>query len=494
METNQNLLKDAERLARDLKDVILPLGIALSAEKSFDLLVERILVEARAICNADAGTFYLRTEDDRLKFVIMQTASLDVALGGSTGRPIPLPPLRMYDENTREPIKHYVATYVALTGTSVNIPDIYQVEGFDFSGTRAFDKENNYRTISSLTVPLKNDENKVMGVIQLLNAHDRETGKVIPFDAYSQQVVESLASQAAVALNNRLLLERQKALLKIERDLQIGRQIQAGFLPSKLIELPNWEISAYFEPARQVSGDFYDVFPLSQDHVALVIADVCNKGVGAALFMTLFRSLLRAFSQQTLSRELAGLSDRQNGVQDGVAGGRLTTLLTDLNVLYTVVLTNNYVARTHGEACMFVTLFFGVLDSSTGTLTYVNAGHDSPAIIGPNGVKERLNRTGPVVGMMPDMSYDIKRTVLEPGDVLYAYTDGVTEARNPANKFFPEKELLLLLEQPIDSAAGLLERIKGRLRLFIDTADQFDDITMLAVRRAPEPSAQRSAP
>lgn len=474
-------LANAERLAHDLKEVILPLGIALSAEKSLDRLLERILVEAQRICNADAGTIYLRTDDDHLTFSIVRTDSLGVALGGSTEKAISFPPLPLFDENGK-PNRHNVATHVANEGHTVNIPDIYDAEGFDFSGTRKFDKENHYRSTSSLTVPLENQDNKPIGVLQLLNAMDPETKEVVAFDAYAEQVVQSLASQASVALNNKLLMDRQQVLLQIERDVQIGRKIQTGFLPATLPELSDWEVEARFRPAREVSGDFYDVFVLPSDRIAVVMADVCNKGVGAALFMALFRSLLRAFAQQNVNRELVGLTQQ---TQKESNEQRLSDQLTVLNALYAVPLTNNYVAHTHSDAFMFVTLFFGVLNPKTGKLTYINAGHDAPVVLGPDGVKARLETTGPVVGVLPEAEYDIEQTTLEPGDAVFAYTDGVTEGKDISGALFSEERLLSLLTQPFVSAAELMDRVESNLIEYIGEAVQFDDITMMAVRRKP---------
>ncbi len=192
---------------------LIEIGIALSAERDHDRLLERILLEAKDICSADGGTLYLRTEDDCLRFAIMRTDSLGIALGGTTGKEIPIPPIPMYDPETGEPNHNAVASHVALSGVSINIPDVYEVEDFDFAGARNFDAAHDYRSTSFLTVPLKNNEGYVIGVLALLNAKDPETGDVIAFSDEIQPLIEALASQAAVALDNAQLLEAQKNLL-----------------------------------------------------------------------------------------------------------------------------------------------------------------------------------------------------------------------------------------------------------------------------------------
>jgi sigma-B regulation protein RsbU (phosphoserine phosphatase) len=472
---------DLDDLRTHLEQVILPLGIALSSEENLDRLLERILLEAKSFCSADAGSLHLLTEDDKLKCTIMRSDALGIAVGGTTGREVPFPPLRLYDEETGEPNLQNVATHTALHGHSVHIPDVYHAEDFDFSGTKAFDKANNYRTVSSFTVPLKDHAGKVIGVLQLFNAQDLETGQVIPFDPYPQLVVESLASQAAVALNTQELLRRQEELLKFEYDLQVGRRIQSDFLPRELPQPPGWEIVARFQPAREVGGDFYDAFPLAGGAIGLVIADVVDKGVGAALYMALSRSLIRAYSQ---------LDDSTDGRGAAAPDGRQTSPPVDTRALDVVRLTNNYIAQTHGHMSMFVTLFFGVLDPVSGVLSYINAGHNPPYVIGPSGdVKAELEPTGPVVGLFPNVVREIERVTLEPGDLLMTFTDGVTEARGPSGDFFDEERLLALLAGPATSASEYLDRIEASLRTHIGNADQADDITMLAVRRAKAPTA-----
>lgn len=187
-------------------------GIALSTEKSHERLLETILLEAKDIANADGGTVYLRTEEDQLRFAIMRTDSLGIALGGTTGKPITLPQIPLFD-TAGQPNHHNVATHAALEGVAFNIPDAYDTEGFDFSGTKKFDTHNGYRSKSFLTIPMKNKKGSCIGVLQLLNAMDPATDEVIPFSEEIAELVESLASLAAVALENQMLLEAQKTLL-----------------------------------------------------------------------------------------------------------------------------------------------------------------------------------------------------------------------------------------------------------------------------------------
>jgi len=158
--------QEAEYLARIKKEkersekllhVVIPIGVALPAEKDFDRLLEAIVLEAQSLCNADAGTLYLRTEDDRLKFVILRNTSLKIAMGGTTGQAIPFPPVPLYDPITGEPNDHNITARVALNGVSINIPDAYQSEEFDLSSIKEFDQKTGYRSQSFLIIPLKNN-------------------------------------------------------------------------------------------------------------------------------------------------------------------------------------------------------------------------------------------------------------------------------------------------------------------------------------------------
>jgi phosphoserine phosphatase RsbU/P len=305
-----------------------------------------------------------------------------------------------------------------------------------------------------------------------------------------------LQARVAVNLENKRLrdeqkvLQRNELLLKIEHDVEIARNIQASFLVKDLPQPAGWDMVAHCLPARDVAGDFYDAFTILHGRrVALVIGDVVDKGIPAALFMALCRSLTRAFAQQNYSLSWADV------LQDAPAGGRRrgsdlrgaaapTTGITALK--NAITLTNNYINDNHMELNYFATMFMAILDPASGQLAYINAGHTPCFIIGPDGaLKGRLKSTGPAVGMLPGVEFKIASAVIEPGDTLFTYTDGVPEARNPAREFFTEKRVLELLAEPTPSARSLLERIEATLINFIDTADQFDDITMLIAHRQP---------
>jgi sigma-B regulation protein RsbU (phosphoserine phosphatase) len=186
---------------------------------------------------------------------------------------------------------------------------------------------------------------------------------------------------------------------------------------------------------------------------------------------------------------MTGAFGRKKNESENAVEHRLATLFADLNALNTVVMANDYIARTHSQLNMFATLFFATLDPRTGSLTYINAGHEAPMIIGRNGIKSRLGQTGPAVGMMPGSDFDLSQYQLEPGDILFTFTDGVPETRNAAGDFFTEKRLRELLAEPVDSAGTLIKRIESNLIAHIAQADQFDDITMLAVRWSPPDAA-----
>jgi len=302
----------------------------------------------------------------------------------------------------------------------------------------------------------------VTGILSLQNL-DQEYA----FRETDVRLLQILAASMSAALENARLWEQENLYHKaVEREFEIGRRIQAGFLPDVLPQPEGWEIAASLQPAREVAGDFYDVFDLPGEKIGLVIADVCDKGLGAALFMTLFRSLLRAVSNL----------DFYARVSPGAGKSSAERLKNAIS------LTNNYIAETHADISMFATIFFGILETRTGLLTYINGGHMPPMVINQSGLKKKLRLTGPAVGVFLDIDYEIQEVSLNVGDVLFAYTDGLTDIENPAGKSFCEDILISLLM--VDQALGLtLARIQRKAKDFYAGEKQIDDITMLAIRR-----------
>lgn len=208
--------KESTWRLKELKNHILRLteiSIALCKEKDRNKLLEMILIEAKTLSNADGGTLYMKDSEDEIRFEIVMTDSLNIHMGGTSNKEVTFPNLILRDKDGNLN-NHQIATHVALTGKAINIPDAYIAEGFDFSGTRAFDKTTGYRSKSFLTVPLINHEDDIIGVLQLLNATDKDSGKVIPFDPHIEDLVSALASQAAITITNKNLVRDLRVLFE----------------------------------------------------------------------------------------------------------------------------------------------------------------------------------------------------------------------------------------------------------------------------------------
>jgi sigma-B regulation protein RsbU (phosphoserine phosphatase) len=311
---------------------------------------------------------------------------------------------------------------------------------------------------------------------------------------------------------DRRRLTARARLRGYERELEIGRQIQTGFLPDLLPVPEGWQIEVEFRPARQVAGDFYDVFELvDRRRLALIVADVCDKGVGAALFMALIRTLVRHTAEnsgllvnvaagggagtgpaqvpQSLYghhgvHEHQGPNDHRHPQHGHHPHGRGGPVVGATPLLTAVTSTNRYLTTTHPKQGYFATLFFGVLDPATGDLVYVNCGHNPPLVLAAGGgARAELEPTGPAVGVVPDGVFSLGYERLEPGESLFAFTDGVPEARAGGGEFFGDPRVLDLADPPLRHARELLERTTAAIDAHTAGAEQFDDITMMAVRR-----------
>jgi sigma-B regulation protein RsbU (phosphoserine phosphatase) len=276
-----------------------------------------------------------------------------------------------------------------------------------------------------------------------------------------------------------------RAKKQAERELEIAREIQSSFLVKDYPQPEGWEIATHIRPARQVSGDFYDVFPITASkQIALVMADVCDKGVGAAMYMAIFRSLFRAYADQQYILHRAGV--RQADPEESLTGAfrRADLLASGASSLKNAIdLTNHYIATHHGNSNMFATVFFGLLDPEQGSLLYINAGHEPALMISQGRLIQRLDPTGPAVGMLPDMAFGVERAMLAPGDSLILYTDGITDALNPAGEQFADERLLNAATSPAPSAQGRIQNIMSALDMHIAQREQYDDVTLLAVQR-----------
>jgi serine phosphatase RsbU (regulator of sigma subunit)/anti-sigma regulatory factor (Ser/Thr protein kinase) len=301
-----------------------------------------------------------------------------------------------------------------------------------------------------LVVPLVS-QGELIGVLNLgprLSEQD--------YSSDDRRLLDSLAAQAAPALRVGQLVREQEAEAvtrqRFEQELEVARLIQQNFLPKELPELPGWQVAAYYQPAREVGGDFYDVIPLPDGRVAFVVGDVTDKGVPAALVMSATRSVLRASAQRL--------------IEPGIVLERV----------------NDHLFPDMPEK-MFVTCLYGVLDPESGLLRFANAGHDVPYVKTADGVEE-LRARGMPLGLMPGMKYEEMEAVLAPGESVLLHSDGIVEAHDPDREMFGFPRLK---ETVADAPGGqqLIDRVLRDLARFTGVgADQEDDITMVTLERS----------
>ena len=266
--------------------------------------------------------------------------------------------------------------------------------------------------------------------------------------------LQSLGAQIASALRRAKNYEATLTMQKTMQELSLARTIQDSFLPESVPQLQGWQLTATLEPARQIAGDYYDFIHLPENKLGILIADVADKGLGSALYMALSSTLIRTFASEYY-RDPA-------------------------KVLQTA---NKQILR-NARANLFVTIFYGVLDPSTGVLKYANAGHNPPYLISTaNGVKT-LNNTGMPLGIDEENSWGQDQVVISPGEMLLMYTDGVTDAQNNDGEFIDRKLLLSTAQQQIgDSVQDVMQGILNKVHRFVGDSPRFDDITLVILRR-----------
>ncbi len=296
----------------------------------------------------------------------------------------------------------------------------------------------------------------------------------------NQRMITDLERKNAELLAAYQQLQAEQAELirlnRLEEELAVARRIQQSFLPRVLPQPPGWRIAGFSRGAQAVGGDFFDVLTLPDHRLGLVVADACGKGVTAALFVALSRSLLRAASQA-----VAGLA----------ASDRSSAAL----LRHAVGLTNNYICREHSDAGMFVTLFYGLLDLRTGAMTYINAGHNPPLLVNAADCVEELSEGSLPIGVVAEQTYDVRELTIPPGHKLVAFSDGITEAMNPAGEWFGDARLqAFLAERHHLSAADLAAELVSAVDGFASGAPQADDMTLLVIERIATDLAVDNAP
>lgn len=292
-------------------------------------------------------------------------------------------------------------------------------------------------------------------LVGLLNLGPRRSEQGYSSD--DRELLSRLAIQAAPAIRVAQLVRRQQAQAReqerLEQELRVARLIQHAFLPKDLPALPGWQVAAYYQPARAVGGDFYDFIPFEDGRLGLVIGDVTDKGIPAALLMTTTRSILRSVAQ------------------------------TEMSPGKVLAQTNNLLCLDMPPK-MFVTCLYAILDPASGLLRYANAGHDQPYQQHGDCVSELWARGMPL-GLMPDMTYEEKETMLERGDRVLFYSDGLVEAHNPEHDMFSFPRLVKLLEEQREDP-DLIELLLRQLGEFTGPDwEQEDDVTLVTLQRSP---------
>ncbi|MBR0145199.1 MAG: SpoIIE family protein phosphatase [Eubacterium sp.] len=435
----------------------LAISIELTAERDRDVLLSRILDCAMDAANCDAGTFYL-LRDDGLHFCRMVTRSQGVRQGGHDA-PIELPPVPMDPK--------YVCAWVAIHKSSINVPDVRDNTSFDFTGSVKYDEMTGYRTMSMLVIPMTNDRGELIGVTQLINAMN-EQGETVPFDPGIEKLVSAISSQAAISIANtyyvddltRITAEKER----IRTELSIAASVQKHMMPTGFpvfTDRDEFEIYAIMEPAKEVGGDFYDFFLIDDHHLAMVVADVSGKGIPAALFMMTAKTMIK-----TQARLQPDPVQVMRSVNDELC--------------------------ENNEDNMFVTAWLGILDTDTGLLTYSDAGHERLFVYQEGVWRAMPKQPGLALAIFSNEELEAmprKRAFcdstlqLSSGDVIFQYTDGVTEATDAEYRLFGEERLLEALNSaPSTKPEELLAYVHGVIDDFVGDAPQFDDMTMLCLQ------------
>jgi sigma-B regulation protein RsbU (phosphoserine phosphatase) len=415
---------DPSQLTSDRLTLLYHLSQAFNSSLDLDEVLNRVMDEIIAAVGAERGFVMLREADGGLVFR---------AARGIDQKTIDEPQFH---------ISRSVVEEVAREGQPLLTSDAQRDSRFSSSQS-----VRGLRLRSILCVPLK-IKDRVSGVVYVDNQF-----RAGIFTEADLELISAIASSAAIAIENARLYQVAIEKGRLERELQVAREVQSSLIPLQTPNIAGWNFAARWKPARQVSGDFYDFVPVGQ-RLGIVIADVSDKGMPAALFMALSRSIIRA--SVTSTRSPAEDIDQANRL--------ICADSTD---------------------SMFVTLFYAQLDPETGELVYVNAGHNPPLLYRANQDELiELTRTGMVLGLFEAVDFEQRTVQLDPADFILLYTDGVSEAMDAHNREFGKERLRrILLDNRRASAEDVAEAIEQALTAFTGEAAPSDDITFVIGRR-----------
>jgi sigma-B regulation protein RsbU (phosphoserine phosphatase) len=406
---------------------MLTVSQGLAANVDLDDLLELIVNELIRAIDAERGTLYLIDEETGELFSRVLLEDIGVL------------------REVRVKIGQGIAGYVAARGEVLNIPCAYDDPRF----VSAFDQTTGYRTETVLAAPMRNPQQGIIGVVQLLNK------KGGAFTERDERLLAAMAAQAAISIENARLYAQEIRQRLIDQELETARAIQKSFLPDVIPQHDGWDIAAFWRPMREVAGDFYDFYSLPDGRLAVVIADVSGKGVPAALFMALSVTVLRF--AMGLNFAPAEVMDRAN-----------QAIIADQ------------------QSKMFATVFAGYLDLDSGVLQFASGGHNPPLLYrSATGHCEYLAASGVAVGVFKEADYAEGMVTLADGDVLVLYTDGITEVFNAEEEEFGEERLERLVVQhaskPADRLANLIVETAAA---FGQEQGAFDDETLVVIKRS----------
>ena len=417
---------DNARLYRDVKkealekDLLYEIGKKLSSSLTLDELLSDIMTSLKKVVEYDVGGIFL-VEPEANEIKSIYTVGYDPR----------------FDDQIQLKIGQGLVGYVANTNEPVIVSDVAGDDRY---------VNANPDTKSEIVVPIMIDD-RLVGVINL------ESDKLNAYDQYSVSLISAFASQAAVSLERTFLHESLLAGKKLEEQLNVARIIQRSFLPKVDPVLPGYDICGTNVSSLQVGGDYYDFFKIVDDQTGIVIGDVSGKGIPAALIMASFRASLIAEIRNNYS---------------------IRTICEKVNTLLCESI----------EPGNFVTAVYGVLDSKNHILTFANCGHDLPILLRKNGEIDYFREGGPVLGLSPDSRYDGRAIMVNPGEVIVLYTDGVTEVFDEKGEQFGLERLVELIKKhKNESAQEIQEIIFNVVKGFAAKDHVFDDLTMIILKR-----------